>query len=136
MVDITGSVQKELSKAGVDDGFCVVYVPHTTAGVTINEGADPAVCHDILSTLNKLVPQDPSYRHMEGNSDSHMKASIMGSSVTVMIENNKLTDEAVAEAEFGCFHWTPRLGQRRSPLRGLLLVSHANGFDLLLGSHQ
>ena len=90
MVDITGSVQKELSKAGVDDGFCVVYVPHTTSGITINEGADPAVCHDILSTLNKLVPQDPSYRHMEGNSDSHMKASIMGSSVTVMVENNRL----------------------------------------------
>ncbi len=90
MVDITASVQKELSKSGVDDGFCVVYVAHTTAGVTINEGADPAVCHDILSTLNKLVPQNPSYRHMEGNSDSHMKASIMGSSVTVMVENGSL----------------------------------------------
>ncbi len=90
MVDITASVQKELSKSGVDDGFCVVYVAHTTAGVTINEGADPAVCHDILLTLNKLVPQDPSYRHMEGNSDSHMKASIMGSSVTVMVENGSL----------------------------------------------
>ena len=90
MVDITTSVQKELSKSGVEDGFCVVYVAHTTAGVTINEGADPAVCHDILSTLNKLVPQDPSYRHMEGNSDSHMKASIMGSSVTVMVENGSL----------------------------------------------
>jgi len=90
MVDITASVQKELSKSGVSDGFCVVYVPHTTSGITINEGADPAVCHDILSTLNKLVPQDPSYRHMEGNSDSHMKASIMGSSVTVMVENSRL----------------------------------------------
>jgi len=90
MVDITASVQKELSKSGVDDGFCIVYVAHTTAGVTINEGADPAVCHDILSTLNKLVPKDPSYRHMEGNSDSHMKASIMGSSVTVMVENGRL----------------------------------------------
>lgn len=90
MVDITASVQKELSKSGVDDGLCVVYVAHTTAGVTINEGADPAVCHDILSTLNRLVPQDPSYRHMEGNSDSHMKASIMGSSVTVMVENGSL----------------------------------------------
>ncbi len=90
MVDITASVQKELSKSGVDDGFCVVYVAHTTAGVTINEGADPAVCHDILSTLSRLVPQDPSYRHMEGNSDSHMKASIMGSAVTVMVENGRL----------------------------------------------
>ncbi|MBW2217675.1 MAG: YjbQ family protein [Deltaproteobacteria bacterium] len=90
MVDITASVQKELSKAGVDDGFCVVYVPHTTAGVTINEGADPAVCHDIITKLNEMVPPNAGYRHMEGNSDSHIKASIMGSSVTVMIENNRL----------------------------------------------
>ena len=90
MVDITASVQKELSKASVDDGFCVVYVPHTTAGVTINEGADPAVCHDITTKLNEMVPPDAGYRHMEGNSDSHIKASIMGSSVTVMIENNRL----------------------------------------------
>jgi secondary thiamine-phosphate synthase enzyme len=90
MVDITGSVQKELSKAGVDDGFCVVYVPHTTAGVTINEGADPAVCHDIITKLNEMVPPNAGYRHMEGNSDSHIKALIMGSSVTVMIENGRL----------------------------------------------
>jgi secondary thiamine-phosphate synthase enzyme len=90
MVDITASVQKELSKAGVDDGFCVVYVPHTTAGITINEGADPAVCDDILTKLNEMVPPDAGYRHMEGNSDSHIKASIMGSSVTVMIENGRL----------------------------------------------
>ena len=90
MVDITASVQKELSKASVGDGFCVVYVPHTTAGVTINEGADPAVCHDIITKLNEMVPPNAGYRHMEGNSDSHIKASIMGSSVTVMIENNRL----------------------------------------------
>jgi len=90
MVDITASVQKELSKAGVDDGLCVVYVPHTTAGVTINEGADPAVCHDIITKLNEMVPPDAGYRHMEGNSDSHIKASIMGSSVTVIVENNRL----------------------------------------------
>jgi secondary thiamine-phosphate synthase enzyme len=90
MVDISGSVQKELSKAGAADGFCVVYVPHTTAGVTINEGADPAVCHDIITKLNEMVPPDAGYRHMEGNSDSHIKTSIMGSSVTVMIENGRL----------------------------------------------
>ncbi len=90
MVDITASVQKEVSKAGVDDGFCLVYVPHTTAGVTINEGADPAVCHDIISKLNKMVPQDPGFRHMEGNSDSHIKASFMDSSVTVMVEKGIL----------------------------------------------
>ena len=90
MVDITASVQKELSKANVDDGFCVVYVPHTTAGITINEGADPAVCDDILTKLNEMVPPDAGYRHMEGNSDSHIKASIMGSSVTVMVEKGRL----------------------------------------------
>ena len=90
MVDITASVQKEVAKTGVSDGFCFVYVPHTTAGITINEGADPAVCHDILTKLNELVPADAGYRHMEGNSDSHIKASIMGSSVTVMVENGRL----------------------------------------------
>ena len=90
MVDITTAVQKELSREGLKDGFCVVYVPHTTAGVTINEGADPAVCHDILSKLNEMVPPDAGYRHREGNSDSHIKASLMGSSVTVMVENGKL----------------------------------------------
>jgi secondary thiamine-phosphate synthase enzyme len=90
MVDITGSVQKELSKAGVTDGICTVYVPHTTAGVTINEGADPAVCQDIIRKLNELVPPHAGYRHMEGNADSHIKASLMGSSVTVPIENGRL----------------------------------------------
>ena len=90
MVDITASVQKEISKADAKDGFCVVYVPHTTAGITINEGADPAVCQDITAKLNELVPPDAGYRHMEGNSDSHIKASIMGSSVTVLVENSRL----------------------------------------------
>ena len=90
MVDITGSVQQELSKAGVTDGICTVYVPHTTAGVTINEGADPAVCQDIIRKLNELVPPHAGYRHMEGNADSHIKASMMGSSVTVPIENGRL----------------------------------------------
>ena len=90
MIDITAPVQKELSKSDTDNGFCVVYVPHTSAGITINEGADPAVCHDILTKLNEMVPPDAGYRHMEGNSDSHIKASIMGSSVTVMVENGRL----------------------------------------------
>jgi secondary thiamine-phosphate synthase enzyme len=90
MVDITASVQKEVSKAGVNDAFCVVYVPHTTAGITINEGADPAVCQDIIAKLNELAPPNAGYRHTEGNADSHIKASIMGSSVTVLIENGRL----------------------------------------------
>ena len=90
MVDITSSVQKEASKSGITDGICVVYVPHTTAGITINEGADPAVCQDIITKLNELVPPNAGYRHMEGNSDSHIKASMIGSSVNVLIENDRL----------------------------------------------
>ena len=90
MVDITHHVQKEISKAGLNDGMCVVYVPHTTGGVTINEGADPAVCQDILKKLNELVPRDAGYRHMEGNADSHIKASMMGSSASVIVENGSL----------------------------------------------
>lgn len=90
MLDITGLVQKELSKAGVTEGICAVYVPHTTAGITINEGADPAVCQDIMRKLNELIPPDAGYRHMEGNADSHIKASMMGSSVTVLVEKGRL----------------------------------------------
>jgi secondary thiamine-phosphate synthase enzyme len=90
MVDITHAVQEEVSKSGVHDGVCTVYVPHTTAGITINEGADPSVCSDILNMLNKLVPSNAGYRHMEGNADSHIKASIMGSSANVIIENGRL----------------------------------------------
>lgn len=90
MVDITASVQKEISNTGVNDGICVVYVPHTTAGVTINEGADPAVCTDIVRKLNELVPPNDGYRHMEGNADSHIKASLIGGSVTVLVEKGRL----------------------------------------------
>ena len=90
MVDITPSVQREISTAGVTDGICVVYVPHTTAGITINEGADPAVCQDILKKLNDLVPPNAGYRHSEGNADSHIKASMTGSSVTVLVEKGRL----------------------------------------------
>lgn len=90
MVDITPLIQGEVSRAGLTEGLCVVYVPHTTAGITINEGADPAVCLDIMAKLNEMVPQDPRYRHAEGNSDSHIKASMIGSSVTVLVENERL----------------------------------------------
>jgi len=90
MVDITSQVEKELSKARITGGVCTVYVPHTTAGVTINEGADPAVCGDIMEKLNSLVPANAGYRHMEGNSDSHIKASLIGSSVNVIIEKGNL----------------------------------------------
>ena len=90
MIDITSLIQKEVTRSGVQDGICVVYVPHTTSGVTINEGADPCVCDDIITRLNRLIPRDEGYTHIEGNSDSHIKASLMGSSVSVIIENNSL----------------------------------------------
>lgn len=90
MVDITASVQKMVSETGMSNGLCVVYVPHTTSGITINEGADPAVCADIIGKLNQLVPPDDGYAHMEGNSDSHIKSSLIGSSVTILVENGRL----------------------------------------------
>jgi secondary thiamine-phosphate synthase enzyme len=91
MLDITSLVQSEVHQKSVSDGICVVYVPHTTAGITINEGADPDVCTDIITQLNKLVPPNAGYRHIEGNSDSHIKASLMGSSVSVIIDSGKLS---------------------------------------------
>ena len=90
MVNITAAVQEEVVNSGVEEGICVVYMPHTTAGLTINEGADPAVCEDILNKLNEMVPPNAGYRHMEGNSDSHIKASIMGSSVSLIVEKGRL----------------------------------------------
>ena len=90
MIDITGDVQEIVEQEKIDDGFAIVYVPHTTTGITINEGADPSVQRDIVETLKKLVPETGDYHHMEGNSDAHIKASILGSSVTVLIKNERL----------------------------------------------
>lgn len=90
MVDITGQAQEELNKAGFREGTIVIYVPHTTAGVTINENADPSVCSDIQATLSRLIPYGAGYSHLEGNADSHIKASLMGSSVTVIVEGGRL----------------------------------------------
>lgn len=90
MLDITGKVREVLRQSGVQDGICVVYVPHTTAGVTINENADPAVAADILEHLGKLVPQG-RYRHREGNADSHIKASMMGFSQVLLVEGGDLS---------------------------------------------
>lgn len=89
MIDITGDVQKIVDDEDIKDGFVIVYVPHTTAGITINEGADPSVQRDIIETLNKLIPENGDYHHSEGNSDAHIKASLLGSSVTVLVENKK-----------------------------------------------
>ncbi|KKL81403.1 hypothetical protein LCGC14_1995130 [marine sediment metagenome] len=102
-IDITAQVQEEITEAGMESGVCYVYVPHTTAGVTINEGADPSVQEDMLSTLSQLVPQDPNYRHAEGNSDAHMKSSMIGASLSVPVHEGKLilgTWQAIFFAEF------------------------------------
>ena len=90
MVDITDEVQRIVEDEGKEDGMVVVYVPHTTAGVTINEGADPSVQRDIIETLKRLIPESGDYHHMEGNSDAHIKASLIGSSVNIIIDDMKL----------------------------------------------
>ncbi|MDQ7785302.1 MAG: secondary thiamine-phosphate synthase enzyme YjbQ [Desulfomonilaceae bacterium] len=84
-VDITSRVREAIAKSGVLDGIAVVHVSHTTAGITINEAADPAVVSDINTKLSQLVPYQDSYRHMEGNSDAHIKATLVGSSVSLII---------------------------------------------------
>ena len=89
-VDITRSVQEAVKKTGVEDGICIVFIPHTTASVTINENADPSVGHDIVMELNKIVPFKDSYRHMEGNAPAHIKASLVGCSEIVFVESGKL----------------------------------------------
>jgi secondary thiamine-phosphate synthase enzyme len=89
-MDITSRVQKEVVQSGIREGVCYIYNPHTTAALTINEGADPAVQDDIVTVLKKIIPFDHPYKHMEGNSPAHIMASLMGSSVTVFIENGRL----------------------------------------------
>ena len=90
-VEITDRVRQHVQQSGVQNGTVLVYVPHTTAGVTINENADPDVVHDMLLTLKRLIPQDsPGFRHAERNSDSHVKASMMGSSCHVILHDGQL----------------------------------------------
>ena len=90
ILDITAQVQKIVSESGITEGLCCVFVPHTTAGVTINENADPSVKQDIVMELNKVIPFDDNYSHSEGNSAAHIKASIIGSSVNIPLKNNNL----------------------------------------------
>jgi secondary thiamine-phosphate synthase enzyme len=90
-VEITDQVRDAVTASGVKSGLCVVYCPHTTAAITVNENADPDVVHDMLLYLNKTVPKDQSgFRHGEGNSDSHIKASLVGPSVTLVVENGDI----------------------------------------------
>src|SRR5690606_3727003 len=91
VVEVTHEVQQAVREAGLRSGYVICYVPHTTAGLTMQEDADPDVVHDVLWKLEQLVPKHESaYRHAEGNTDSHIKASMMGSSVTVLVEDGKL----------------------------------------------
>ena len=90
MVDITARIQTAVSASGVTQGLCMVYVPHTTAGVTINESADPNVKRDIMMVLNQVIPWEADYRHLEGNSPAHVKSSLIGASETLIIKNSTL----------------------------------------------
>ncbi|MHC4789370.1 MAG: secondary thiamine-phosphate synthase enzyme YjbQ [Planctomycetota bacterium] len=89
-IDITSRVQQAVAEAGLQDGICMVFVPHTTAAVTINENADPSVTRDILKELNKIVPFDDNYAHLEGNSAAHVKSSMVGCSCVVPVEGGRL----------------------------------------------
>jgi secondary thiamine-phosphate synthase enzyme len=91
MIDVTDRVRDALRTQKVTDGFAIVYVPHTTAAVTINENADPDVKHDLLRKLESLIPKNETYyQHNEGNSDSHLKTALTGNSVMVLIDNGEL----------------------------------------------
>ncbi len=91
-VDITDEVASAVSKSDIEDGEAVIYCPHTTAGITINENADPSVTHDMLLTLEELIPHiRAGYRHGEGNSDAHCKSSLIGCSTTVLIKDGRLS---------------------------------------------
>jgi secondary thiamine-phosphate synthase enzyme len=89
-IDITGDIQKVVSESKIKSGLCQIFIPHTTAAVTINENADPSVRRDILVELNKLIPFEDDYQHSEGNSAAHIKSSLVGCSLTVIIEENRL----------------------------------------------
>lgn len=90
LVDITDLVEETVSKSGIKSGLCCVYVPHTTAGITINENADPSVRKDIIKELNKNIPFDDNYSHAEGNAAAHVKASLMGFSQNIFFEEKRL----------------------------------------------
>lgn len=89
-IDVTPRIQALVEEKGLKDGACMVYIPHTTAGVTINENADPSVIADIEASLERMVPEGAGYGHAEGNAPAHVKASLVGSSVSVAVEKGKL----------------------------------------------
>jgi secondary thiamine-phosphate synthase enzyme len=90
LVDITSQVAELVQKSGLVSGICLLYVPHTTAGITVNESYDPDVAEDITAALNRLVPQDRQYQHTEGNADAHIKSVLVGVSLMIPVENSRL----------------------------------------------
>jgi len=90
MIDITATVQRTVAEGKIESGICLIYTPHTTAAVTINENADPDVSRDILAALDKAIPLNANYRHMEGNSAAHVKSSLVGASELVIIEKGRI----------------------------------------------
>jgi secondary thiamine-phosphate synthase enzyme len=89
-LDLTGQIQAAVRESGVQEGLCHLFVPHTTAAVTINENADPSVRVDILMVLNKIISEKESYRHLEGNSPAHIKASLIGPQLTLLVSGGRL----------------------------------------------
>lgn len=90
MIDISPLVEERVRLSGVRNGICHLFVPHTTAGITINEGADPAVRRDMTTFLDRLIPADPAFTHAEGNSDAHIKSTLTGTALTLLISEAKL----------------------------------------------
>jgi len=90
LIDITYEVQKAVRSSGISEGLCMLYVPHTTAAITINESADPSVASDIMMVLNEVIPWKADYRHLEGNSPAHIKSTLVGASEVIAIENGSL----------------------------------------------
>lgn len=114
LVDITSAVREKVGESGIRNGVCYVFIPHTTAGVTINENADPDVIRDLLRGLDQLAPVNGGYHHREGNSDAHIKAALLGSSVIVPVVDGKLglgTWQGIYFCEFdGPRHRTYKVG--------------------------
>ena len=90
LIDITGQIQQIITENNIRSGICQIFIPHTTAGITINENADPSVVHDILMEINKVIPFNDHYHHLEGNSAAHIKSTLFSPSLAVIIENGSL----------------------------------------------
>jgi len=90
LIDITGEISAAVSRARIESGLCYIHIPHSTAGITINENADPSVRFDIDAKLNRMVPRNEGYTHSEGNSDAHVKSSLIGTTLTLIVEKENL----------------------------------------------